>query len=44
MGASIKQLVLMTLLVNCFFPLGLQRHGLARGPALVRCWARYGCF
>ena len=30
-GASIKQLVLMTLLVNCFWPLGLQQGWSAAG-------------
>ena len=33
-GASIKQLVLMTLVVNTFFPFGLSSDGTARGLAL----------
>ncbi len=33
-GASIKQLVLMTLLVNTFFPFGLSRGWTAHGVAI----------
>ena len=42
-GASMKQLVLMTLLVNTFFPFGLSAgwslRGLASGPSFLPCQA-----